>query len=276
MPELPEVETVRRRLAPLVEGRTVVAARIADPRLVQPERPRDVEARLDGRGILAVGRRGKHLLVELDGDETLLVHLRMTGNLLHAAEPSLLAGEGHVRAVLDLDDGARVIFTDVRRFGTWHLRSTAERDAYLDARLGPEPVADGCDGGVLRRALAGRRAPVKALLLDQRVVAGVGNIYADEALFRAGIDPRAEGGALGPRRTARLAAAVREAIEEGIRAQGASIRDYRNPQGGYGSMQERFMVYGRGGEACVRCGAELARGVVAGRGTVWCRRCQRS
>ncbi|MGI9116761.1 MAG: bifunctional DNA-formamidopyrimidine glycosylase/DNA-(apurinic or apyrimidinic site) lyase [Gaiellales bacterium] len=270
MPELPEVETVRRRLQPHLEGRRIRRVEVRDARLVGREDPRRVEQRLTGRSIAALDRRGKYLLLRLDDGETLISHLRMTGNWLIPAgdEPP------HVRAVIELDDGAVAMYADARRFGTWDLLSDAAAEAYLAARLGPEPIDAAFDGAVLRAAFKGRQAPVKALLLDQRLVAGIGNIYADEALNAACIHPDRPAGRLTRPQCDRLAEAVRQALEEGIRAQGSSIRDFRSPDGGYGSMQERFRVYGRDGEPCVACGAEIVKTRCAGRGTHVCPVCQ--
>ena len=274
MPELPEVETVRRRLEPLVGGRRIVDVRIDDPRLVRPELPAVVAARLAGASIDRVDRRGKYLLVRLGDGATLVVHLRMTGNLLHGVDPATLA---HVRAVLTFDDGSTVTYTDLRRFGTWQvLEDDDALSAHLAARLGVEPLGDGFDGRALRRAFAGRRAPVKAVLLDQRVVAGVGNIYADEALHLARVHPLLPADAVSAAAVGRIAAAVRHVLELGIASQGASIRDYRTPAGGFGSMQERFRVFDRTGEPCPECGTAIVKLRAAGRGTHVCPRCQRA
>ena len=273
MPELPEVETVRRRLEPRLAGRTIRAARIDDERLVRPEPAAAVAARLDGVRIERLDRRGKHLLVRLGDGATLVVHLRMTGNLMHGVDPATLT---HVRAVLELDDGSLLVYTDLRRFGTFTvLEGDEEADAYLDARLGVEPLGPDFGEPSLRRAFTGRTAPVKALLLDQRVVAGIGNIYADEALHRARIHPLAPAGSLSTVALGRLAGAVREVLELGIAAQGASISDYRTPDGGFGSMQERFQVFDRQGRPCPACGREIVKIRVAGRGTHTCPGCQR-
>ncbi len=273
MPELPEVETVRRRLAPLLEGRTLSAVQVLDERLVAPFAPAEVAARLEGAMVERLDRRGKYLLIRLAGGETLVAHLRMTGNFLHVANGA--PPPSHLRARAELDDGSTLLYTDIRRFGTWALLDLAATDAYLAARLGPEPLGEAFGAAALRRAFAGRRAPVKAALLDQRVVAGVGNIYADEALYRARVHPLAPAGEVSRPAVGRIAAAVREVLELGIEAQGATLRDFRTPSGGYGSMQERFLVYGRDGEPCERCGAMIVRTVVAGRGTHLCPRCQR-
>jgi formamidopyrimidine-DNA glycosylase len=270
MPELPEVETVRRRLEPHVAGRRLTHVEVRDTKLVGRDDARRVEERLTGRTILAIDRRGKYLLFRLDGEETLVSHLRMTGNWLLCAD-----GEPkYTRAVLAFSDATLVAYADARRFGTWDLLTNDETAVYLAVRLGPEPIDSDFDGGVLKAAFAGRRAPVKALLLDQRLVAGVGNIYADEALHAACIHPDTPAGRLRQPQLDRLAVTTREALEEGIRAQGASISDFRDPEGGYGSMQERFRVYGRDGEPCIECGAEIIKTRCAGRGTHVCLTCQ--
>jgi formamidopyrimidine-DNA glycosylase len=272
MPELPEVETVRRRLLPHVSGRTLTEVEVLDHRLTDPEPTEAVAARLLGVRVESLGRRGKYLLVELDDGAALLVHLRMTGNLLWLAAPPETEPR-FLRARMLLDDGSYLAYTDARRFGTWRVAEDGA-EAWLSGKLGPEPLG-GWAAADLARAFAGRKAPVKAALLDQRVVAGVGNIYADEALFAARIHPLAPAGRLSRVRVARLHDAVVKALEAGIEAQGASIRDFRTPDGGYGSAQERFAVYGRGGEPCVNCGTILRRTVIAQRGTVYCPRCQR-
>ncbi len=172
MPELPEVETVRRRLAPLLEGRTLSAVQVLDERLVAPFAPAEVAARLEGAMVERLDRRGKYLLIRLAGGETLVAHLRMTGNFLHVANGA--PPPSHLRARAELDDGSTLLYTDIRRFGTWALLDPAATDAYLAARLGPEPLGEAFGAAALRRAFAGRRAPVRAALLDQRVVAGRG------------------------------------------------------------------------------------------------------
>jgi formamidopyrimidine-DNA glycosylase len=272
MPELPEVETVRRRLVPHLSGRTLVEVEILDHRLTDPEPPSAVAARLSGARIDGLGRRGKYLLIELADDAALVIHLRMTGNLLWLASPPE-ADPPFLRARALLDDGSYLGYTDIRRFGTWHVAEDGA-DAYLTGKLGPEPLGDWSVAD-LARALSGRRAPVKAALLDQRVVAGVGNIYADEALWAARVHPASPAGRLSRVRVARVHDSVRAALQAGIDAQGASIRDFRTPDGGYGSAQERFAAYGRAGEPCERCGTTLRRIVIAQRGTVYCPHCQR-
>lgn len=273
MPELPEVETVRRALAPILEGRTLASVEIHDARLVQPLDPALVAAELAGETVAKADRLGKYLLLRLGSGRVLVVHLRMTGAFLsgEAAAPGAVA---HLRALLVLDDGARVAFRDVRRFGTWTLLEPGELRPYLAERLGPEPLGSfsAADLGV---RLARRAAPVKAVLLDQKAIAGVGNIYADEALWRARIHPLTPASALGPREVASLHRAVRAALQAGIERQGATLRDYRAPDGSEGGMQDEFKVYGRDGEPCPRCGGSIAKTRVAGRGTHFCPRCQR-
>jgi formamidopyrimidine-DNA glycosylase len=222
-------------------------------------------------------RRGKYLVVDLAAGGALVVHLRMTGNLLWTpagVDPDA-DGDRFRRAEAELDDGSLLRYTDVRRLGTWLLLPSGV-DAYLDAKLGPEPLSEAWTPTFLARALRGREAPVKALLLDQRIVAGLGNIYVDEALWRARVHPRTPGGRIRGLRAAAIHRAVREVLRQGIEAQGASIRDFRTPDGSYGSAQERFDVYGRAGEPCPRCGTPIERSVVGQRGTHACPRCQRA
>jgi formamidopyrimidine-DNA glycosylase len=272
VPELPEVETVRRRLLPHLAGRVLSEVQVLDHRLTDPEPPAVIAARLEGARVEGLGRRGKYLIAELDDGAALLVHLRMTGNLRWLAEPP---GESprFLRAWARLDDGSYLAYSDARRFGTWRIAEDGAED-WLAGKLGPEPLG-GWAAADMARAFAGRRAPVKAALLDQRVVAGVGNIYADEALWLAKIHPAAPAGRLSRTRIARLHAAVIEALEIAIAAQGSSIRDFRTPDGGYGSAQERLHAYGRGGEPCERCGTIMRRTVLAQRGTTYCPHCQR-
>jgi formamidopyrimidine-DNA glycosylase len=275
VPELPEVETIRERLAPRLTGRRFDRVVIADPRLTRPEPPEAVAAALEGERVLAVGRRGKYLVVEFESGRHLLVHLRMTGNIEHPARGGLDA-DPHRRAVVTLDDGSDVAYRDVRRFGTWTLLEPGELDEYFAARrLGGEPLERTFTARTLTRAFAGRRAPVKAALLDQRAAAGVGNIYADEALWRARIHPLRPAGTLGPDEIACLRKGIRAALEMGIARQGATLRDYRDPDGTRGRMQEEFRVYGRAGEPCFRCGTPIEKTRAGGRGTWYCPTCQR-
>jgi formamidopyrimidine-DNA glycosylase len=271
MPELPEVETIRRQLAPHVEGRTIARAQIFDARWTRPDPPAPVARALRGALVQRLSRSGKYLVWELSGERFLLVHLRMTGSLLFdpVTEPI------HTRARFELDGDHRLVYVDPRRFGTGHLlRGTAARDAYLAARLGIEPMTPSFTAAHLRALARGRRAPVKSFVLDQRRIAGVGNIYADEALFRARIHPLRPAGKLtGPQWEA-LRVGIEDALQAGIDAKGASIDDFRHIDGARGSFQDRFLIHTRAGEPCVRCGNPIRKIYVGGRGTYVCERCQ--
>ena len=273
MPELPEVETVRRRLAPVLEGRTLAEVEISDARLTRPLDPAEVAAELRGERVAVVDRRGKYLIVRFESGRALLVHLRMTGSFLHSPADGL-PKDAHRRAVVTLDDGSDVAYRDVRRFGTWLLLEPDEVDAYVDARVGREPLAEAYRAKHLAERLAGRRAPVKAALLDQRTVAGVGNIYADEALWRARIHPLRPAESLDRDEIKALHKGVRQALQAGIRRQGSTLRDYRLPNGEAGGAQHEFKVYGRAGEPCERCGTPIEKIRAAGRGTWYCPACQ--
>jgi formamidopyrimidine-DNA glycosylase len=271
VPELPEVETIRRQLAPHLTGRTIVDARILDPRWTRPEPPAAVETELRGAVVEEVGRAGKYLVWSLSRDRYLLQHLRMTGTLLF--DPP--APSPHARVLLELDDGHRLVYVDPRRFGTGHLvRGGLERDEYLRARIGIEPLTPEFSAEHLREMGRGRIAPVKAFVLDQRRIAGVGNIYADEALFRARIHPLRPAGRLNAREWARVRDGIEEALQAGIDAKGASIDDFRHVDGARGSFQDRFLVHRRAGRPCPRCGTTIRKIVVGGRGTYVCERCQ--
>jgi formamidopyrimidine-DNA glycosylase len=221
-----------------------------------------------------VRRRGKYLVVVFESGRHLLVHLRMTGNVLYPA-PEGHEDDPHVRAVVRLDDGSDVVYRDVRRFGTWGLLEPGEvNDYFAVRRLGVEPLGRTFTVDRLARSLAGRRAPVKAALLDQRAAAGIGNIYADEGLWYARIHPLTPAGELDAEQVAALRAGVRKALRLGIRRQGATLRDYRDANGGRGRMQDEFRAYGREGEPCDRCGAPIAKTRAAGRGSWYCPVCQ--
>ena len=264
MPELPEVETYRTRLEPRLLGRTFDRVEIRDHRLTLPLDPVEVEAELEGERVASVERRGKYLVIRFDSGLALVIHLRMTGGFPESPA-------SHERAVIDLDDGNGIVYRDVRRFGTWHVFAPDELDQYLDVRLGPEPLGRRFTTAFLAERLAGRRAPLKALLLDQRVVAGLGNIYADEALWHARLHPLRTGGELRPEELAALRRGIRHALRRGIARQGADLGD-----GAFaaGSMQDEFRVYARDGEPCPRCRAPIEKTRVAGRGTHYCPVCQ--
>jgi formamidopyrimidine-DNA glycosylase len=273
MPELPEVETVRAGLAPVLTGKRFERVEIFDSRLVRPFEPAAVAAELEGERVAAVERRGKYLVVRFDSGRALLIHLRMTGSLRYAAT-STAADDPHCRAVVRLDDGSDVVYRDVRRFGTWLLVEPGELESYLAERLGGEPLERAFTARALVPRLAKRRAPIKAALLDQRTIAGMGNIYADEALWRARIHPLREARTLDSDEMKRLTRGVKDALRAGIARQGATLRDYAQPDGRRGRMQQEFKVYGRLGEPCDRCGTPIEKTRVAGRGTWFCPRCQ--
>jgi formamidopyrimidine-DNA glycosylase len=265
VPELPEVETERGRLAARLEGRRISTARIDDSRLTRPDDPVWVAAALTGEDVEVVERRGKYLIVRLRNGQVLLVHLRMTGSFRY--EPA-----SHERALLELDDGTRIAYRDLRRFGTWLLLEADEAERHLAIRLGPEPLGPRFTTSFLVGRLAGRRAPVKAAILDQRTVAGLGNIYADEALWHARIHPLRPAGELSADEVAALRRGVRAALRRGILRQGADLGD-----GTYagGRMQREFRVYGRTGEPSDRCGTPIEKTRAGGRGTWYCPGCQR-
>jgi formamidopyrimidine-DNA glycosylase len=273
MPELPEVESVRRQLEPTLVGRRFERVSIHDPRLVRPYEPAEVAAELEGEHVAAVERRGKYLVVRFESGRVLLIHLRMTGSLLSAASGSL-PDDPHRRAVVNLDDGSDVAYRDVRRFGTWLLLEPGEAEPYLAARVGDEPLDALFTAARLGERLAGRRTSLKAALLDQRTLAGMGNIYVDEALWRARLNPLRSASGLDRNELRRLHRGIRAALEHGLARQGSTLRDYRLPDGSGGSMQNEFRVYGRRDEPCDRCGTLIARTQVAGRTTWFCPTCQ--
>jgi formamidopyrimidine-DNA glycosylase len=273
VPELPEVETIRRQLAPVLEGRRIERVEVRDARWCEPAPPEAIEDALRGRRIERLGRRGKYLIVSVEGDIHLVMHLRMTGNLLlrdDGEEPE------HLRVVFGLDSGQRLLFVDVRRFGTGDVLLGSDALAeFFASRLGVEPLSPDFTAEALRALARGRTQPVKAFLLTQERVAGVGNIYADEALFRAKIHPLRPVGTLRRGQLEALRDAVVETLELGIDAKGASIDDYRHIDGAEGSFQDRFLVHTREGEPCPRCGTAIQKLRAAGRGTYVCPNCQR-
>ncbi len=249
----------------------MLAVEILDPRWTRPDPPASVQDELRGALIERVARFGKYLAWQLSGDRHLLVHLRMTGALL--LDP--VEDPPHTRVRIELDGGHRVVYVDPRRFGTGHLlQGQTARDRYLAARIGIEPFSTEFTAAHLRALARGRRAPVKAFLLDQRRIAGVGNIYADEALFRAGIHPLRPAGRLTGAQLAALRTAIEDALAAGIEAKGASIDDFRHIDGARGSFQDRFLVHRRAGEPCPACGRPIRKIVVGGRGTYVCEGCQ--
>jgi len=283
MPELPEVETVRRGLEPVLTGHRIVRAEVNRPDLRRPFPPHLAE-RLAGRRVQALRRRSKYLLGDLDGGETLLVHLGMSGRILVSGDPlgrfvhDHPARARHDHVVLHIETGARVTFNDPRRFGVMDLLATAGAgDHPLLARLGPEPLGNGFHAAHLCTAFRGRKTPVKAAILDQRIVAGLGNIYVCEALFRAGISPRRRAGAISAARIEGLVAAIRAVLLAAIAAGGSSLRDFRRADGELGYFQHSFDVYGREGAPCRKpgCDGTIRRIVQGGRSTFHCPACQR-
>jgi formamidopyrimidine-DNA glycosylase len=274
MPELPEVETVRRGLeGPLVGRRLVrVVQRRADLRWPLPE---NFETRLRGRRVARLDRRAKFLLAHLDDATVWMIHLGMSGRLFLSPRPTPPPGP-HDHIVVETDQGDVVTFQDHRRFGMMDLVAAAALERHpLLCRLGPEPLGNSFDEVTLSDRLRGRRTPIKAALLDQRTVAGLGNIYVSEALHRAGISPRRLARTVAGQRAARLVPAIRQVLEDAIRAGGSSLRDYVQASGELGYFQHDFQVYDREGEACRRCGAMVKRIVQSGRATYYCGGCQR-
>jgi len=275
MPELPEVETVRRGLALKISGRRIVRAELRRLDLRRPFPPALAE-RLDGAQIGALGRRGKYILIELDADGVLLLHLGMSGRV--TVGNAALPAAPHDHMVLTLDDDTVIRFNDPRRFGLidYVRRGEAARHPLL-ARLGPEPLEASFDGAYIASKLAGKLTPIKAALLDQRIVAGLGNIYVCEALYRAGLSPKRLAASIGRRRADRLAAAIKSVLTEAIAAGGSSVRDYVQADGELGYFQHHWAVYGREGEPCPGCNcAEGVRRIAqSGRSTFYCAKRQR-
>lgn len=283
MPELPEVETVRSGLAPVMEGIVIARAQVnrADLRWPFPER---MAERLTGVRVERLRRRSKYILADLSSGETLLVHLGMSGRMLISGDPlgSFVhqhpAAQKHDHVVFHMANGARITFNDPRRFGAMDLMPTATAEAHkLLAVIGPEPLGNDFHEGVLIEAFRGRNTPVKSALLDQRIVAGLGNIYVCETLFRAGISPRRKAGRIAAARVGALVPIIRSVLEDAIQAGGSSLRDFRQADGELGYFQHSFDVYGREGAACRRegCDGLIGRIVQAGRSSFYCPQCQR-
>ncbi len=278
MPELPEVETVMRGLRARLEGRVLRRAAIGRPDMRRAFPP-DLVTRLTGARVTGFRRRAKYILMRLDGGASVLIHLGMSGRMVLAEGTAPAARHEHL--TLETDDGGRVGFVDPRRFGSVDLLAPAEEDAHaLLAGLGPEPLEDGFTPAVLSAALTGRRTPIKAALLDQRVVAGLGNIYVCEALHRARVSPLRLAQTVPGARAARLVAAIRAVLAEAIAAGGSSLRDYVQPDGELGYFQHAWQVYGRAGAPCPACPgmpacAGVRRVVQSGRSSFYCPRLQR-
>ena len=287
MPELPEVETVCRQLDPELAGRRIERLEVLDARWCRPTPSGVLKTAVAGATIEGLGRRGKYLLLALGGERTLVMHLRMTGNLvLVEGEDRLDPSEGmrlyegerstserHLRARFALEDGRELWFTDPRRFGEAFLIDDVDLEARFE-RLGVEPFSEEFTAEALAGMAAGRTVPLKSFLLDQAGIAGVGNIYADEALFRARLHPLSPAGSMRPEHHEALRDGVVVALEAGIDRGGASIDDYRDGRGEKGTMQDEFLVHTREGKPCTNCGEPIARIVVSGRSTYYCPRCQ--
>ncbi|MDE4133219.1 bifunctional DNA-formamidopyrimidine glycosylase/DNA-(apurinic or apyrimidinic site) lyase [Phaeobacter sp. QD34_3] len=283
MPELPEVETVRRGLVPAMEGAVIARAAVNRPDLRWPFPDRMAE-RLSGARVNALRRRSKYILADLDTGETLLVHLGMSGRMTVSGDPlgqfvhDHPQAQKHDHVVLDMDNGARITFNDPRRFGAMDLLETATAEQHkLLSVLGPEPLGNDFHEDHLIAAFKGRNTPVKSALLDQGIIAGLGNIYVCEALFRAGISPKRKAGQIAAPRVAALVPIIRTVLEDAIRAGGSSLKDFRQANGELGYFQHTFDAYGREGEPCRRegCNGTIARITQSGRSSFYCGKCQR-
>jgi formamidopyrimidine-DNA glycosylase len=288
MPELPEVESLRRMLARSAVGRTIISAKVAQPRL-RRKVARDFHDAIAGQKIERLSRRAKYLIVELSGGSALIVHLGMSGSLTHrppdrgARAPETVAQRdgdqldpAHDHVALLLDDGSRLVFNDPRRFGLLKLASLSALNEIAELRaLGPEPLGDGFKADYLGRKARGRRTAIKNLLMDQRIVAGIGNIYAAEILFRAGVRPARRAGRLSRAEIGRIATATPEVLREAIGSGGTTFRSYRDSRGRPGAFAPRLRVYGRGGKPCYRCSTPIRSVTVGQRASFFCPRCQR-
>ncbi len=283
MPELPEVETVRRGLAPAMEAYRITRAQVNRPDLRWPF-PERMSERLTGKRVLRLRRRSKYILGDLDSGETVLIHLGMSGRMLVSGDPlgqfvhTHPAPEKHDHVVLNMENGARITFNDPRRFGAMDLFATDTGESHtLLASIGPEPLGNSFDEEYLIDTLSGRHTPMKSALLDQKIVAGLGNIYVCEALFRSKIHPTRPARRVSNERISSLVPVIRDVLSEAIEAGGSSLRDFRQADGELGYFQHSFDVYGREGEPCRApgCTAKIRRIVQSGRSTFYCPTCQR-
>jgi len=276
LPELPEVETIVRDLRERLIGRRIVAVEVFDPRVVAPGEPAAFVAGLTGRQVATIDRRGKYILITLDDARSLLTHLRMTGSLIEQpfAPPDADVPK-HVRLSLRFDNGRQLLFRDPRRFGTFILIEPAGRAA-LDARLGPEPLSEAFDATALAQRIGKRAAPIKSLLLNQALLAGLGNIYADEALFAASLRPTRPANSLTPAEITRLTGAIRDVLARAVACRGTTLDDdaFHDLDGKTGQYQEVVQVYRRTGKPCRRCGTPVERVKIAGRSSHFCPVCQ--
>lgn len=285
MPELPEVETIRRQLEPDLAGRTIESAEVLDPYFSKPYKPAAFEKAVEGHEIVDVSRRGKYLLLDLDDGNSVVIHLRMTGSLILVDPDGVTnpgdsriyeadTGEKHLKARFTLDDGGQLRFTDPRRFGRGFVADQEALDEFFASRLGVEPLSPEFTVESMAEMTANRTGPLKSFLLNQKGVVGVGNIYADEALYRARLHPLTIGASLKHEHHVALRDGVVEALERGLDLGGASIDDYRDAKGETGSMQKEFLVHRREGAPCHNCGTTIERIVVGGRSTYFCPNCQ--
>jgi len=273
MPELPEVETIRQSLLPLLTGQQVVDSEVNLPKLLQNVSAAEFSRIMSDRVVQGIRRRGKYLLFQLSGEHTLVIHLRMTGQLRYTAAD--LPRVPHTHIVLKLASGHELRYVDIRQFGYWFLAPDNEITAVARMdRLGVEPLSPEFTVARLASLLAGKRGRIKPVLLNQHIVAGIGNIYADEALFLAGLRPDRIAGKLALGEVARLHAAVTGVLAQGVKLRGTTFSDYIDGLGQQGSFQHQLKVYGRTGKACVKCGDSITRLVLAGRGTHYCQQCQ--
>lgn len=273
MPELPEVEQVRKTLLPHIQGKKIMAVEVYLPRLIKhPTVPEFIEG-LVGKTILNVGRKGKYLVLQTGATQELIVHLRMTGALI--AQASDQEPPAYAKIKFTLSAGVTLWFTDIRTFGTLYL--VTDGDAYIDgyATLGPEPLSAAFTAEYLYQKASHSRKAIKTLILDQKVIAGLGNIYADECLATAGIRPMRPANSLSFAEIKAVQEAANKVIAQGIRNRGTTFRDYKDGEGKSGSNQKYLLVYGRGGKPCPKCGAPLSTTKIGGRGTTYCENCQR-
>lgn len=270
MPELPEVETIKNELSPLVIGHRIAEVTLLWERMVKQPSVEDFRLGLVGQKIMKITRRGKYLILKLSGGDSLIIHLKMSGSLLVAkasTEPPK-----YTRAIINLDNDTSIFFRDPRKFGAMWL---VEKPDTIVGKLGPEPFESGFTPEFLAQHLAGRSAPIKALLCDQNFIAGVGNMYADEALFAAKIHPLRSGASLTQEEIKRLYSAIRSVLRSGIKNKGASIVNYYRPDGKLGTAHSEFKVAHQGGKPCPNCGTSIQRIAVRNRGTYFCPKCQR-
>jgi formamidopyrimidine-DNA glycosylase len=274
MPELPEVETIRRSLEAKIKGKTFTGAEVFLEKIIRGISPGDLDEKLSGRKITGIERRGKYIIIRLTGDVCMVVHLRMTGQLFYCLPEQEKVKHTHV--VFHLSDKAELRFADQRQFGKIQLTAIKELDQVSGLKdLGVEPLSGAFTREFFKKGLRKRRTKIKPLLLDQTFVAGIGNIYADEALFRARINPARIAAILSPREASKLYLAIREVLLEGVENNGTSIKDYVDGEGNQGSNQDNLRVYGREGQACSKCGKTIERKVIAGRSAHFCPKCQK-